>query len=144
MEIQKADPQLRRRAIMIAAIAVVAGAALIYLFQSNETFLQDWVRREAKNTMARLRWIFIGLAVALTVPPLAFAGYLWRLGQRVRNAARFPPAGTAVLIDTVVLTGDVARRRGWVFQILGALLAFSAIAMLYFLGKLLAGTGLLE
>ena len=128
-EIQKADPQARRRAIIILVLATLIGCAAILLFQHYAPALQDWIlqdREKAATRMANVLMIFSALSC---VPLLAFAVYLWRFGSRVVGAERSPPPGFPVARDTPVLRGPSARRRGRLAQGLAGCLVFLAGAL---------------
>ncbi|MGH8718184.1 MAG: hypothetical protein ACREV0_04470 [Burkholderiales bacterium] len=134
--IQKADPQARRKAILLVACAAAIGAALIYMLERCVPLLADWARGDPAGS--RLGSILAVVATLVSLPFLAFSVYLWRLGRGVNKALRFPPPDTKVLRDTPIITGGGALRRGRFFQIIAALLAFAAILILVMLFRMIA------
>jgi len=133
-KLKKADPQARRRVILIVAGSIPVGLVLIYLLQNTQHLIEEWMGRGQK--MARLNIMMAVLAVAISGPLLDCSFYLWRLGNRILTESCFPPAGMAVLRDTPVLTGPAAHRRAWAFHILAGLLIFAAIAIPLLLSRL--------
>jgi hypothetical protein len=128
-EIQKADPQARRRAILILTLGTVIGCVLILLLEHHGPALRDWITQDPEKLAARAQsGLLISIAL-VSVPLLAFAAYLWRLGSRIARAERFPPPGLTVVRDTPVLRGRPARRRGRLAQALAGCLAFMACAL---------------
>lgn len=140
MDIQKADPQARRRAMLAVIIAIPTAMVARYFLQTHQSSLIDWIRRDPKTTVARVRLVFAFIAVSLSGPVLIFSGYLWQFGRRTKETLRFPPAGTAVLHDTPILSGGRARRRGQALQLIAGFLTLAAMAMAFFLWRLAALT----
>jgi hypothetical protein len=125
-EVQRADPALRRRALLAAVAIATAGWAAFFV-------LQDWLaglrygdpvalRHSLESAMLWGSWV-------ATLPVIALALWLWRYGGRVQAAARYPPPGARVIRDTVVVHGDAARLRATAMRVLAV-----------FLGLLSAGT----
>jgi hypothetical protein len=65
----------------------------------------------------------------VTLPVLGIALLVWRMGVRTVVCLRFPPPGVKMTQDTPILTGDAARRRGRLLQILAVVLATTALVM---------------
>lgn len=128
-EVQKADSQARRRAILTIVLGTVAGCVFILLFKHYGPALQDWITQDPDKLAARVQSGLLIAVALVSVPLLAFAAYLWRFGSRIARAERFPPPGYAVLRDTPVLRGRPARRRGRLAQALAGFLAFMACAL---------------
>ena len=89
----------------------------------------------------RLTSSFSLLTLAIVVPVLAFAGYLWWLGARIVRAERFPLPGLRVVRDTAVVEGADARRWGRVAQALAVTLTVVVAGLVFFLWRLLALLG---
>jgi hypothetical protein len=98
----------------------------------------EWIARDPERMDSRVRIGGVVVAVALEVPLLGFAAYLWRLGARIIRTGRFPAPGVAVARDTVVLRGGEARRRGWAAQLLAAILALGAGGLAVILWRLVS------
>ncbi len=118
------------------ACGILFGLVVIPLAQSYGPALVDWITRDPEHLDSRLRLGIAVLAVAFVAPLLGFAAYLWRLGDRIVRAERFPAPGQAVTRDTVVLRGIRARRRGRVMQLLAAALVLAASGVAIVLWRL--------
>jgi len=114
--------------MLLVACTILVVLVVIPLVESFRPALVDWITRDPEQIDSRLRLAFAVLAVAVVVPPLGVAAYLWRLGDRILRAERFPPPGLAVTTDTVVLRGRFARRRGRLMQLVAAIFVLAASA----------------
>jgi hypothetical protein len=126
-EIQRADPRARRWAVVLVALGTVGGLVLIRLAESQRPVLEAWITSDPTEVDTRLRLIASGFGLAFGVPTLLGAGFLWRLGGRIVSFNRFPPPGMRVIRDTVVLSGQAARWRGHVLQLLALILTLAAV-----------------
>jgi|SRR5688572_5257903 len=118
-EIQRADPALRRRAVVAAAAIAAAGwAAFIGL--------QGWLAGLRGLDPARMRESLEDAMIwgswAALLPVAAIAILLWRYGGRVHRAGRYPPPRSRVVRDTRVVHGNEARLRGAAMRVLAVLL----------------------
>ena len=129
IEIQKADPRARRRAILTVVFAALIGSVSIFLLEQHGPALQDWIARDPAQLAKRLEIGLIVLTAAISLPLLAFAAYLWRFANRVIRTERMPPPGFAVVRDTPVLRGQFARHRGRMAQALAGFLALLACVL---------------
>ncbi len=135
-EVQAADPRARRVALIVLAIAFVAGTLLLWALNTSQSAVASWLREDPARTVRRARWLLAGLAVVTSGPAIAAGAYLLRLGSRVIAAERFPPPGMRVVQDTTVVTGDAARSRGRLFQGLAAILLLAAAGLAFLLFRL--------
>ncbi len=135
-EVQAADPRARRAALIMLAIAFVAGTLLLWALNTSQSAVASWLREDPARMVRRARWLLAGLAVVTSGPAIAAGAYLLRLGSRVIAAERFPPPGLRVVQDTIVLTGDAARSRGRIFQGLGVLLMVTGASLALLLARL--------
>jgi hypothetical protein len=117
-DVRRADPAVRRQAVLILVVGACVGALLIMAFERYRISLSDWVLADPKASMERARSVVLLLAVLLLAPLLALAAYLWSLGGRVVRAREFPPPGFRVIRDTLVITGDRAISRGRLLKVL--------------------------
>ena len=131
-DIQRADPEARRRALIALVFAIAVGGLLIAAFEHFRGPLGDWLRSDPTQTAQRARWIVFASAVLLVVPAIGVAVYLWRLGAKVLRSRRFPPPGARVVRDTPVVEGDAAATRGQALQILGVCLGVGACVLCLF------------
>jgi hypothetical protein len=137
-QIQKADPQARRRAVTLILVTAVVGAGLILLLRHYEPMLESWIMQDPAAAPGRIRLVLLGLVALAAVPLLAFAVYLWRFGDRIIRAQRFPPPGLGLVRDTAVIEGDEARRRGRLVQVLALCLGVVACGLAVMLWRLAA------
>lgn len=112
IEIRKADPTARRRAVAFLIVGATIGAVLIAGFEGYRTPLRDWLLSESGDPRLRVKLVFFLAAAVLTAPLLAFAAFLWSLGAKVSRAQVFPPPGYRVIRDTPVISGPAAVLRG--------------------------------
>jgi len=126
-DILKADPRARRWAIALVVAAAAGGSVLIYLAQSAQSTLVGWVTNDVRALPARLRIATAVVTILSTGMIVAYAAYLWHHGRRIILAERCPPPGAIVIKDTVVETGDAARRRGRTLQMLALLLVVASL-----------------
>jgi len=111
-DIRRADPNARRKVVLILFVGACVGAVLIVAFERYRMPLADWVLADPRASAQRARLVLVVLAILLLAPLLAFAAYLWSLGERVVRAEEFPPPGLRVIRDTLVITGERAVSRG--------------------------------
>jgi hypothetical protein len=117
-DIRKTDPNARRKVVLVLVVGTCAGALLIVAFERYRIPLSDWVLADPGASAQRARSVFVLLAVLLLAPLLAFAAYLWSLGERVVRAREFPLPGLPVIRDTPVITGESAVSRGRLLKVL--------------------------
>jgi hypothetical protein len=133
-EVHRADPKTLRIAGVIIGVGVVAGALLILAAERLEPFFTTWV---SQDLHVRSRVVFSALTALTVGPTLAVSGYCWRLGQRIVDEERYPPAGLRVIRDMPVLTGGTARGRGRLLQAFGVAAAVAVLMMAFFMWRVL-------
>jgi hypothetical protein len=118
-EIQRADPVLRRRAVVVVGLVILGGVLL-------QATLGRWLEAHAGVAGPQERAVVVCALVAgvATVGGLILVvgGSLWRIGARTRRSRVFPPPGVRVVRDTVVLRDLPAVRRGLTMQLLAVAL----------------------
>jgi ABC-type dipeptide/oligopeptide/nickel transport system permease subunit len=126
-EIQKADPAARRRSLLMISIAAIIGVTVVVLFEQYRSQLEDLLERNVDFLIAHPELIAI-IVLALMIPIIAAAFYLWYFGTSIILAKRFPPPGVAVARDTLILSGTKAINRGRVMQVLAVSLLVACLA----------------
>jgi hypothetical protein len=131
-EIRKADPEARRRAILVVVFGAAIGALLIAGFEELRQPLHDWLMSDPAQTPRRARLVIALSAVLLAAPLITFAVYLWLLGVKVVRAQQYPPPGLRVIRDTPVVSGPGAVTRGQAIQVGAVCLGVSAAVLCLF------------
>ena len=140
--IQKADRRARQKAILIVLVGVIVGSTIVVTLQLNRGKIDAWLlenRAYLIDYPERIALFFL----VLMFPVLAYAVYLWRFAVRTVNARQFPPPGTQVVRDTVVLSGKAAVMRGRLLQFSASLLALAAFllpALIWYILRSIANT----
>ena len=127
-EILRADPRLRRQAMILLVVVTALGSAAIqWLLPWANATVEEAVRsgmpRSAvcKSTLAVLS--VFAFAVA------AFGLHTARMGRRIRAAGQFPLPGARVIRDTRVIRGRAADMLGRAQTFLGAALIVLCAAL---------------
>jgi hypothetical protein len=140
-DIQQADRRARTIAVVLLTCGTVIGIALLIVADRAGPAVEAWLTGDSVQAQARLTSAFGALALAIALPVLGFAAYLWWLGARSVRAERFPPPGLRVSRDTAVVHGNDARRWGRVAQVLAVVLIGAVGLLVFFLWRLLAILG---
>jgi hypothetical protein len=133
MDIQKADPEARRRAAALVVFGAAVGVVLLLWFERSLPGLSEWVTEKPELVASRARLLLSVIGVMMILPLVGFAVYTWLLGRRITSGGRFPPRSMRVLRDTVVLTGQVAESRARVMKLLALVLISLALGLLIIL-----------
>lgn len=75
-EIQRSDPTARRQAVLFVVVGSILGAPLVLAFERYYPTLQGWLLSDPQNSSSRLKFVLLGLVIALSLSLLAFAAYL--------------------------------------------------------------------
>lgn len=125
IEIHRADPRLRRLTLIVMSAAVVAALLLVV---GVHRWLRSTAAMPTEQLVAELR---IVVGVAMSGSALCFlllAAYAARLARRVADERRWPLAGSRVLRDTLVRSGDQALMFGRMLNLAAVLLIVLGIA----------------
>lgn len=138
--IEKADA--RARTIVIAAVVtlVLIGGAIIAPADSWREALIAWILHDPARSRSRAVTVSIAMAAAVILPVAGAAVYLWRFGVRVVRDRRFPPFGTWLIVDTVILEGVEAHRRGRMLKGLAIALAVTSTLLAILFWRLIVLT----
>ena len=124
MEMQRADPKLRRALALAIVAALLAGGF-------GWWWLQHWLDGLAGLPVAaakgRLLVALAGCLALLCVSIVALSIYFWRLGGQVVAQGQFPLPGARVVRDVRMVRGEAARRYGRGLQFFGAALAVACL-----------------
>lgn len=126
MEIQSADRKLRFVAIILLVLMMILALASLLLLERWIIGVQALEPELALGKLhSALWWLLVAGCLSLAV----FGAWLWRLGNAIKAAQRFPLPGARVIRDTPVLNGDDAIRRSMLFRGLGIFLLLATIAL---------------
>ena len=134
--IQQAEPRARRRSIILSIVLVMLGTFAIALVEARQEQITNWIGANARTMLRDPLTVAAGVFVMCS-PLLALALYLFSLGRRVVNAARFPPPRHAVVRDTTIFEGCAAIRRGRSLQLLSFVFAAMAGVAVFFVLNIL-------
>lgn len=128
LQIQKADPKERRKAILSVIIGALAGTSLFFLLDFTLGNVSLWLQ---KNAILLVEYHYVGFIAMLVLvsPILWIAIYLILFTKKIIKTQRFPPANMPVIRDVRVLEGRRAVRRGWLLQVLSWLILLPAAAI---------------
>jgi Na+/phosphate symporter len=131
-EVQKADPEARRKALLLIVFGAAIGGLLIAGFMHFGELLRDWILSDPAETAFRARLAICLMVALLALPLVGLAVYVWLIGARVLRTQRFPPPGLRVLHDTPVVSGSAAVTRGHAIQIVAVCLGVGAAVFCLF------------
>ncbi|MDB6163494.1 MAG: hypothetical protein JWL98_926 [Xanthomonadaceae bacterium] len=111
MEIHRADPAYRNRALLMLAFTALCCVVVLLV-------LQAWLQRVSAELLSSdpetlrhwLRGLLSGLGLGLAVPAALLGMGLRRLGNQAAREQRFPPQQWKTLRDVRVLRGPAAAR----------------------------------
>lgn len=136
VEIQRADPITRRRAVSLVVLGVLIGATIVFAFERYRPVIERCLRSDPDQLTQRLATVTTLSVLVTAVPLFAFAVHLWIRGKRVRRDQRFPLQSERLVRDTPVIRGKAAARRGVVLQCLAIALAVLATGLAVVLWRL--------
>lgn len=123
----KADKKYRKRILLVALILVIIGFFLIQYLQTLSNKLStlaekfpERVIREAVNSFKVIFFVMFLLS-------LGFCIYLYRLGTSILKSGQFPLPGMKVIKDTKLETGEKAKSKGRLLQIMSVLFLMMSI-----------------
>jgi hypothetical protein len=110
-EIQRADPAMRRLALIVVIATGALGLVLIVWLQSTLDAISALYRTDPTEATRTMRAVTRLLGAGIAV--VCFATAIWLAWQSfgIRRAERFPLPGARVVRDTPILTGAAARRQ---------------------------------
>lgn len=128
-QVQRVDPVVRRRLILVLLVAATAGAGLVLWLERWLQGFQGRLPDDPVPPTEQIEWLLAGFSLLSTLPLLIGAVFVWRYGSAIVAADRFPPPGSSVVRDTPIVTGNAARRRGFLLRVFALTLAGFAVAV---------------
>lgn len=131
MEIHRADPVYRKRALLVLLLSALLCVGLLlalhhWLLQVHAQLLAS----DIETMRHRLRGLLAGLGLALALPTVLLVVWLDKLALASRAEGRFPPRGLKTLRDVRTLPGADALRWAGRVGIAGHFARGLAVAML--------------
>ena len=131
-DIQPADRRLRTILVGVASVVVLLTIALfVYVLPSYLDYLKGLLHERPSQGKAEFQQLIDIFILASVLCSAALVVYLALVARQVLSSGRSPPPGARVLVDTRILTGAAATRRGK-----GMLLAAALIVLLVWPGLL--------
>ncbi len=109
-DIHRADPRYRRRVAVALIVAVLTGSVALLALDAWLDALVIGAENPPNAALSGLRLLFLGIALALTLPLLALALWLHATSRRVRSERRYPPRAARTVSDTPVRSDAAALR----------------------------------
>lgn len=136
--IEATSAEARRRAFWVVLAALLLGGLL---FSAVSLFYGPlWASAEREAAfVVRHPWLPPLFGLLLACPLFWASATLYRVGRRAVRTQRMPPPGPSRFRPHRISYGPAARRRGYLLQILAALLLLVAFALPLFIGILLTG-----
>lgn len=128
VQIQKADPVVRRKAIRGILIGVVIGGVLYFLLQAMIGNINQWIESHAEFLVEHHYLAFLLMLIPVA-PVIVLSGYLFVYAGKIVKTRRFPPPDTPVIRDMRVIEGRAAVIRGRIAQLLCGVILLSASAI---------------
>ena len=97
--------------------------------------------RLSMSARGKAGWDAFAMVAGLAI---LFGLYFWRLGSRIVQASRFPPPTMPMIHDTPVVTGEAARARGRLLQLVAAAIGVAGALIGIFLWRLVSLLGILD
>lgn len=138
MAVLKADPEYRRKSLVICVLFLVFGAVLaIVLSEWGIPAFEEYLKgKKPEEAFRILQWLLV--ACFFSMIPWAF--YIFRYARRILNSGQFPPPGTKVIRDTQIIEGQTARRYAYImiaYSVVLVTMAILAFYIIYLLGNLI-------
>jgi len=121
-EIIKADPKYKKQLLIRFLILVICLAIGL-------AFLRSHMENSDPQVLAECLSIVLWL---IFIPPILFAVFFIRFALRCQKEGRFPPTGTKVIKDTVVLHGQDAKRRSLMIIVVSAAMILISLGGIFF------------
>ena len=121
-EIIKADPKYKKQLLIRFLILVICLAIGL-------TFMRAHMENLGTQALAGFLRVMLWI---IFVPPILFAIFFISFALRCQKEGRFPPTGTKVIKDTVVLHGQDAKRRSLMIIVVSAAMILISLGGIFF------------
>ncbi|NUQ60936.1 MAG: hypothetical protein HUU20_00500 [Pirellulales bacterium] len=111
-EVVRADPRLRRRAVLLVCLLALSGLAILWLLQARLGAIRELAETDLDRAISRAVGLIRVIASIAALSFLGMAVWFGRLSWQIQSTGQYPPPGTKVIRDTLVRTGHRARRLG--------------------------------
>ena len=138
MDVVRADPALRRGALLTLLALAIIGTIEIAWFLPWLSSLVETRAAQGRSISLLACISFVSIVALLAVPVTVVGVRVVKSGRAAVRHGRFPPPGTRVLRDTKVLEGKPAQVFGKIQRGLGIALVLCALALAVLGGYALA------
>ena len=114
-EIQPADPEVRRRSIILLLIISALFLPLIWWLNENVESFERWIADPIEG-LERAKLAIMILVASGVLLLLVVAVYVNNFANSILSAERYPPPNKIVIKDTKIRRGESARRIGKVLK----------------------------
>ncbi len=117
----KADKKYRKKILLIALILVILGFVLLTYFRSRLTEISILAENSPETAIQNMKRTFFIIFMIMFIFGLGLCLYLFKLGRSIIESRQFPPPGIKVLRNIKLETGEKAKAKGKLLQVLSVL-----------------------
>ncbi|MDH3379813.1 MAG: hypothetical protein OEQ39_23055 [Gammaproteobacteria bacterium] len=117
-EIQRADPQARRKTIILILMMMVVFVPILYWANSRIDSVEEWVAQPGE-TIKRAKLILSVLIAFGAILLLVISIFTFGFASAILRSDRYPPPKIKVVKDIRIRRGVAARKIGRLMQALG-------------------------
>ena len=129
LEIQRADPQARRKTIIYTLVMVVVFVPTLYWVNSHIESIKEWIAQPGE-TIKRAQLILSALIAVGAILLLVITIFVSRFASAILRSDRYPPPKTKVIKNIRIRRGVAARKIGHLMQALGIASLLLLIALI--------------
>ena len=128
-EIQHADPEARRRLILLTLVTIVVLIPIIFWLQSHVESFEDWLVQPGK-TVERAKLTISVLVAIGAVLLLILAIVTFRFAGAVLRFEKYPPPNVKVIRDVRIRRGAAASWIGRLMQAYGVVVVLFLVSLI--------------
>lgn len=128
-EIQRADPQARRKTIILTVVMMVVFVPTLYWAYSYIESIEEWIAQPGE-TIRRAKLILSVLIAFGAILLLVISIFTFGFASAILRSDRYPPPKTKVVKDIRIRRGVAARKIGRLLQALGVASLLFLIALI--------------